>query len=113
MLNLLYMIQFFYGLCMAAILDFRQKKHVTLLGNFATFDRSLRMTIEIIPEIFSFIYFFSIFALKDSYSFETRICGTVKCRTTLAYRVHFDSNNISDWTDYNILLQQEISPMLF
>ena len=33
---------------------------------------------------------------KDSYSFETRMCGTVKCRPTLAYRVHFDSINISD-----------------
>ena len=50
---------------------------------------------------------------KDSYSFETRMCGTVKCRPTLAYRVHFDSINISDWTDYKILLQREIGPMLF
>ena len=32
--------------------------------------------------------------LKDSYSFEMCICGTVKCRPTLAYRVHFDSINI-------------------
>ena len=51
--------------------------------------------------------------LKDSYSFETRMCGTVKCRPKLAYRVHFDSINISDWTDNKILLQREIRPMLF
>ena len=42
-----------------------------------------------------------------------RMCETVKCRPTLAYRVHFASINISDWTDYKILLQQEIGPMLF
>ena len=30
------------------------------------------------------------------HSFEMRMCETVKCRPTLAYRVHFDSNNISD-----------------
>ena len=53
------------------------------------------------------------FYLKDSYSFEMRMCGTVMCRPTLAYRVHFDSINISDWTDYKILLQREIGPMLF
>ena len=51
--------------------------------------------------------------IKDSYSFEMRMCGTVKCRPTLAYRVHFDSINISHWTDYKILLQREIGPMLF
>ena len=52
-------------------------------------------------------------ALKDSYSFETRMCGTIKCRPTLAYRIHFDSINISAWTDYKILLQREIGKMLF
>ena len=36
-----------------------------------------------------------------------RMCGTVKCRPTLAYRVHFDSINISHCTDYKILLQLE------
>ena len=51
--------------------------------------------------------------VKDLYSFEMRMCGTVKCRPTLAYRVHFDSINISDWTDYKIPLQREIGPMLF
>ena len=51
--------------------------------------------------------------IKDSYSFKTRMCGTVKCRPTLAYRVHLDSINISDRTDYKILLQREIGPMLF
>ena len=51
--------------------------------------------------------------LKDSYSCEMRMCGTVECRPTLAYGVHFDSINISDWTDYKILLQREIGPMLF
>ena len=51
--------------------------------------------------------------IKDSYSCEMRMCGTVKCRSTLAYRVLFDSINISDWTDYKILLQREIGPMLF
>ena len=30
-----------------------------------------------------------------------RMCGTVKCRPTLAYRVHFDSINISECTDFN------------
>ena len=39
--------------------------------------------------------------------------GTVKCRPTLANRVHFDDINIRDWTDYNILLQLEIGLMLF
>ena len=34
--------------------------------------------------------------LKDSYSFEMRMCGTVKCRPTLAYRVHFDGINVRD-----------------
>ena len=38
-------------------------------------------------------------------------CGTVKCWPTLAYRVHFDSINISDWTDYKILLQRQIGPL--
>ena len=37
-----------------------------------------------------------------------RMCGMVKCRPTLAYRVYFDGINISDWTDYKILLQREI-----
>ena len=32
---------------------------------------------------------------KDSYSFETRMCGTVKCRPTLAFRIHFYSINNS------------------
>ena len=39
--------------------------------------------------------------------------GTVRCRPTLAYVVHFDGINISDWTDYKILFQREIDPMLF
>ena len=39
--------------------------------------------------------------------------GTVRCRPTLAYSVHFYSININDWTDYKILLQQEIGSMLF
>ena len=43
---------------------------------------------------------------KDSYNCEMRMCGTVKYRPTLAYRVHFDGINISDWTDYKILLQR-------
>ena len=54
-----------------------------------------------------------LFQIKDSYSFEMRMCGTVKCRPTLAYRVHFDSIIISDWTDYKILLQRQSGPMLF
>ena len=37
-----------------------------------------------------------------------RMCGMVKCRPTLAYRVYFDGINISDRTDYKILLQREI-----
>ena len=53
------------------------------------------------------------FQFKDSNSFEMRMCGTVKCRPTLAYRVHFDSFDISNWTDYKILPQREIGPMLF
>ena len=57
---------------------------------------------------------YSLFAdINDSYSCEMRMYGTVKCRPTFAYRVHFDSINISDWTDYKILLQREIGPMLF
>ena len=51
--------------------------------------------------------------IKDSYSFEMRMCGTVKCTPTLAYRVHFDSINIRARTDYKIPLQWEIGPMLF
>ena len=51
---------------MAAILDFREKKHVPLLGNFGTFYRSLRMTIWATPEIFSFILFFSIFTPENA-----------------------------------------------
>ena len=39
--------------------------------------------------------------------------GTDRCRPTLAYRVHFDGIIISHWTDYKILLQREIGPMLF
>ena len=39
--------------------------------------------------------------------------GTVRCGPTLAYRVHFAGIDISDWTDYKILLQWEIGPMLF
>ena len=54
-----------------------------------------------------------IYLFKDSHSFKMRMCGTVKCRPTLAYRVLFEGNNISDWTDYKILLQREIGPMLF
>ena len=42
-----------------------------------------------------------------------RMCGTVKFMPTLTYRVHFDSINISDWTDYKRLLQREIGSMLF
>ena len=41
------------------------------------------------------------------------MCGTVKCWLTLAYKVHFDSININDLTDFKILLQKEIGPMLF
>ena len=37
--------------------------------------------------------------------------GAVRCGPTLAYRVHFDGINISDWTDYKILLQREIGPV--
>ena len=33
-----------------------------------------------------------LYAVKDSYSFETRMCGTVKCRPTLAYRVHLTAS---------------------
>ena len=40
------------------------KKHVPLLGNFCTFDRSLKMTIQIRPKIFSFIYFSQSFLLN-------------------------------------------------
>ena len=39
--------------------------------------------------------------------------GKVRFRPTLAYRVHFDGININNWTDYKILLQREIGPMLF
>ena len=46
-----------------------------------------------------------------TYSCEMRMSGTDKCRLTLL--VHFDSINISNWTDYKILLQREIDPMLF
>ena len=53
------------------------------------------------------------FEVKDSYNCKMGMRGTVRCRPTLAYRVHFDSINISDWTDYKILLQREIDPMLF
>ena len=34
-------------------------------------------------------------------------------RPTLAYRIHFDSININDWTDYKILLKWAIGQMLF
>ena len=51
---------------LAAILDFREKKHVPLLGNFGTFHRLLRMTIRTTPEIFSFILFFSIFTPENA-----------------------------------------------
>ena len=51
---------------LAAILDFREKKHVPLLGNFGTFYRSLKMTIWTTPEIFSFILFFSIFTPENA-----------------------------------------------
>ena len=64
MLNSSYVTIFLWSL--AAILDFRQKNDVPLLGNFGTFDRSLMLTISITPEIFSFILFFSIFALKNA-----------------------------------------------
>ena len=38
--------------------------------------------------------------------------GTIRWRPTLAYRVHFDYINISNWTNYKILLQREIGPKL-
>ena len=41
------------------------------------------------------------------------MCGTVRCRPTLAYRVHFDGISISDWTDYKILLQREMDQCWF
>ena len=45
--------------------------------------------------------------VKDLYNCDMGMCGTVKCRPTSAYRVHFD------WTVYKILLQREIGPMLW
>ena len=46
--------------------EFSQKKHVSLLGNFGTFYRSLRMAILTTPEIFSFILFLSIFTPENA-----------------------------------------------
>ena len=51
---------------LAAILDFREKTQVPLLGNFGTFYTSLRITIWTTPEIFSFILFFSIFTSENA-----------------------------------------------
>ena len=39
---------------------------------------------------------FRVLMFKDSYDCEMGMRGTVRCRSTLAYRVHFDSINISD-----------------
>ena len=41
------------------------------------------------------------------------MCGMAKCRPTVAYGVQVDGINISGWTDYKILLQRDIDPMLF
>ena len=53
------------------------------------------------------------FSLKDSYHCEMGMRETVRCRPTLAYRVHFDSLNISDWTDYKILLNAKLAQCCF
>ena len=39
--------------------------------------------------------------------------GTVKCRPTLAYGAHFDGINISDCTDYKILLNEKLAQCCF
>ena len=81
--------------------------HKSILSSLQTFKRHVSQA-----KIIIFILV-PRYVLKDSYSCEMRMCGTVKCRPTLASRVHFDSIIISDWTDYKILLQREIGPMLF
>ena len=50
---------------------------------------------------------------EDPFNCETGMRGTVTCRPTVAYREQADGINISNKTDYNILLKREIDPMLF
>ena len=50
---------------------------------------------------------------KQSSNRKMGMRGTVKCRPTVAYWVQVDGINIPDWTDYKILLIQDIDPMLF
>ena len=75
------------------------KNHPIAKILFSLLDMSIICLLNFGLPLFSYFLFWKCMSeIKDSYSFETRMCGTVKCRPTLAYRVHFDSINISDCT---------------
>ena len=71
-------------------------------------------------EKYMYVYF------KEWFICKTRMPGTVKCRSTVAYWVQIDGINIAtelnwtelnwtelNWTDYKILPKRDIVPMLF